>query len=323
MDYEAFVADLPTQRTVSFSSVEENEEAFRRHGVNQPMRQMGPGRFRSDLTVLETEEASLFVDRYSQGVSLFLEPPAGMVGFLFPRSTNGRFLANGRDVGNDELLVMPRGSATDIIIPGLAGSEAIGISKLRFDELVELLCPTLREVVPDDFTMVQGDTARLHVLREAVLDLIADPESDPHGERMSNLVARTIIWMGHSLGNGRPECIEVNGTRQRIAKQAQTYIETHYRAAVRIEDLCRATGVGVRTLQRCFREYFDMAISDYIKTVRLDAARRQLAAARPSGKSVTTIALQHGFTHLGRFSMDFRKRFGQSPSETLAKLDPR
>jgi transcriptional regulator GlxA family with amidase domain len=85
-----------------------------------------------------------------------------------------------------------------------------------------------------------------------------------------------------------------------------------------MEDLCRVTGVGVRTLQRCFRQYFDFSITAYLKTLRLDAARRALAAARPLQDSVTKIALQHGFTHLGRFSVEFRERFGDSPREILA-----
>jgi AraC-like DNA-binding protein len=85
-----------------------------------------------------------------------------------------------------------------------------------------------------------------------------------------------------------------------------------------MEDLCRVTGVGVRTLQRCFREYFDMTISEYLKTKRLDAARRELDGARPDAHTVTEIALNHGFNHLGRFSVEFKERFGESPGKTLA-----
>jgi AraC-like DNA-binding protein len=38
----------------------------------------------------------------------------------------------------------------------------------------------------------------------------------------------------------------------------------------------------------------------------------QLATAR----SVTEVALDHGFLHLGRFSEAYRKRFGELPSQT-------
>ena len=109
----------------------------------------------------------------------------------------------------------------------------------------------------------------------------------------------------------------MNEARNRVARLAQEYIEAHYSEAVHIEDLCRVTGVGVRTLQRCFREYFNLTVSTYLKAVRLDSARRELLAADRSDTSVTRIAMRHGCTHLGRFSVEFRDRFGQTPRETL------
>jgi AraC-like DNA-binding protein len=96
---------------------------------------------------------------------------------------------------------------------------------------------------------------------------------------------------GLHLGRWEPERFRVNGAQRSVAKRAQEFIEEHYWDSVRLEDLCRVTGVGIRTLQRSFREYFDLTISEYLK------------------------ALRHGFGHLGRFSLEFRDRFGESPRE--------
>jgi AraC-like DNA-binding protein len=167
--------------------------------------------------------------------------------------------------------------------------------------------------------VIDGNVAQLHALRKAVLSIVANPDYEPHHGQVSNLVAVTIAWMGNSLSHQVPEGSLVNGARTRTAKLAQECIQEHYREAVHIEDLCRVTGVGVRTLQRCFREYFNITITEYLNTVRLDAVYRQLAAAHPSEDSVTRIALQHGYTHLGRFSVKFREHFGESPSDTMAK----
>jgi AraC-like DNA-binding protein len=59
----------------------------------------------------------------------------------------------------------------------------------------------------------------------------------------------------------------------------------------------------------------------YLKTVRLNAAYRSLDASHTGHSTVAAIALQHGFTHLGRFSVAFRERFGESPSATLVARD--
>lgn len=247
-----------------------------------------------------------------------LEPPQGTVGLLVFRSATGQFRASGKNVANDKFVILPNGSGTDIVAPDLCGSEAITFPEARFTEMTETLCPTPKSVRPEGMTVVEGNTAQLHALRKAVLRLVANPDSDAEDERVSNLLATTVGWMGHSSSRCRPEGLTVNGARSRVAKQAREFIEAHYREAVHLEDLCRVTGVGLRTLQRSFREYFDLTVREYLKTLRLDAAHRDLATAHPEQDLVTTIAMQHGFTHLGRFSVEFRERFGESPSETLA-----
>ena len=104
----------------------------------------------------------------------------------------------------------------------------------------------------------------------------------------------------------------------RIARSAKEYIETNFHHPVHLEDLSRHTGVGIRMVQRCFREHFDTTITDFLKAVRLDAANRELAVKYPGETNVKQVALHNGFTHLGRFSVTYRQRFGELPSETLA-----
>ena len=117
--------------------------------------------------------------------------------------------------------------------------------------------------------------------------------------------------------NWTPQALPFDGARRGVAKRARAFIDGHFREPVRMEDLCRATGVGVRTLQRCFRQCFGVTVTSYLKAVRLDAAYRDLIAAHPSRDTVTAIALRNGCSHLGRFSSEFRERFGQLPRETL------
>ena len=119
-----------------------------------------------------------------------------------------------------------------------------------------------------------------------------------------------------------PQVLPFDESRRDVARLARAFIDGHFRGSVPMEDLCRATGVGVRTVQRCFKQRFGVSVTSYLKAVRLDAAHRDLIATNPSGDSVTTIALRNGCSHLGRFSSEYRERFGQLPSETL-KNGPR
>ena len=315
MTVDEFSADLPADRTVEFSAVEEMEEAFNDAGIDQPMRQLGRGAFRSVLAAAITKHAEFYSDRYNRSISLHLESLKGYVGIIFPRSVSGEFHAGGEDIGNDKLVVIPPGSGIDIVGPSLVGSDSISISIDRFAVLTETLCPTIEK--PEVLTIFEGDNAQLLALRQAVADIVAHPELDSNGEKAADVVASSIAWMGESSKRHIPIEISESVARIHVAKVSQDYIESHYQEAVHLEDLCRVTGVGVRTLQRCFREYFDVPASSYLKTVRLDSARRALVTAHPSEASVTDIAMFHGCTHLGRFSVEFRERFGVSPREVL------
>jgi len=315
MSYEEFASDLPPHRTLAFHSVEEQEEALRSAGVEQPMRQLGSGPYRSHLAFLETEDVGVFADRYNTALTMQLRPPPGNVGILFPRSVSGRFLISGENMGVEHLILFPDGASGDIVVPDLAGSEALSIPGARFIEMTEVLCPGFAP--PEGVATVQGSAAHLNGLRMAVLDLLVHPELEPIHETVSNLLAASITAMGYSLGDRKPERLMINEARARVARFVRDVIEECYDETIRMEDLCRETGVGVRTLQRCFREYFDLTVTEYLKAVRLDAAQRDLNAATAGEDQVTEIALAHGFTHLGRFSVEYRKRFGELPRETL------
>ena len=52
-----------------------------------------------------------------------------------------------------------------------------------------------------------------------------------------------------------------------------------------------------------------------MKQVKLRQLREDLL--RGQCRNITEVALDYGFSHLGRFSSDYRKLFGELPSETV------
>lgn len=107
-------------------------------------------------------------------------------------------------------------------------------------------------------------------------------------------------------------------TPPRAVRRAVDHIEENFGLALTLERLATHTGVSARTLQRGFQEHLGCSPMDYLRDVRLKQARAALIAADPgSDMTVTEIALESGFMHLGRFSVEYRRRFGESPSQTL------
>ncbi|MGI9616991.1 MAG: helix-turn-helix domain-containing protein [Acidimicrobiales bacterium] len=76
--------------------------------------------------------------------------------------------------------------------------------------------------------------------------------------------------------------------------------------------------MSTRTLQNQFARELQQTPTNFIRNRRLERARTDLADASPTtGISVTDIATRWGFTHLGRFAVTYKSRFGESPSQTL------
>jgi AraC family ethanolamine operon transcriptional activator len=60
-----------------------------------------------------------------------------------------------------------------------------------------------------------------------------------------------------------------------------------------------------------------MAPAIYLRTIRLNGARRDLCNASRESRSVQDVAAAWGFWHLSQFATDYRKLFGMRPSDTL------
>jgi AraC-like DNA-binding protein len=84
-----------------------------------------------------------------------------------------------------------------------------------------------------------------------------------------------------------------------------------------VADLAVIAGMSIRSLQEGFRRHLGCAPMTYLQQVRLARSRETLRRGDPGRITVATVAHRWGFAHLGRFASAYRKRFGESPSETL------
>jgi AraC-like DNA-binding protein len=84
-----------------------------------------------------------------------------------------------------------------------------------------------------------------------------------------------------------------------------------------ISDFCAVLNVNPRTLHKAFIKIMGMPPHPFFQKRRLSQAYQVLANADPREFSVSDIAMRLEFSELGRFSVQYRGLFGESPSETL------
>jgi AraC-like DNA-binding protein len=103
----------------------------------------------------------------------------------------------------------------------------------------------------------------------------------------------------------------------RDVKRARDFIHEHLASPITLADLVEASGVPGRTLLKHFRDAHGISPMRYVRDRRMERVRGELASG--SATCVADCALRWGFAHAGRFSIEYRRRFGESPSSTLAR----
>ena len=105
--------------------------------------------------------------------------------------------------------------------------------------------------------------------------------------------------------------------KQRALKKANEYLNEFPNEPISVNALCQYADVSVRTLESAFKEYYGVTPKNYLKATRLNGVYKELREHKPQFISITDIANKWGFWHMGQFAADYKRLFGELPSETL------
>lgn len=100
--------------------------------------------------------------------------------------------------------------------------------------------------------------------------------------------------------------------------RALAWLRNHLDAPVDLETLAAVSGVRPRTLEAHFKRFLGTTPLGWVRSARLARARQEFLNADPQA-TVTDIALANGFSQFGRFAGDYRRQFGELPTETLRR----
>ncbi len=102
-------------------------------------------------------------------------------------------------------------------------------------------------------------------------------------------------------------------------QRAEEFLVSQIAAPVSLAEVAQVAGVSTRTLSRAFKDRHGVTVIEFLKQHRLEAIHRDLLVAERDSTSVTEVALRYGVNHLGRFAAEYRRQFGENPSETLRR----
>jgi len=98
------------------------------------------------------------------------------------------------------------------------------------------------------------------------------------------------------------------------------WLRENYMNPITLSDMASISGVSIRRMQHAVRVETGLTPTEVLRDIRMQAAHRALVRADPQTTTVARIAHSCGITHLGRFSQQYRAKYGHSPSQTLNGL---
>ena len=97
------------------------------------------------------------------------------------------------------------------------------------------------------------------------------------------------------------------------------YIEENIKRDISVDELARVAHMSLRSLYLLFERCADATPKNFIKRRKLEHVHAALTDTTCPPPNVTAVALDYGFTHLGRFSECYKATFGMLPSDALKR----
>ncbi len=233
------------------------------------------------------------------------------LGFL--TSEHGRGYFNGKPFHGREVLLYTESTELNCLLENGTRWTGLHISRSLLEQM-GLNCPkTWAGILASDSNLSDEVASTIHNTLSAMANNHENLVEQVLYEE--TLIAVSSVISSH---DNRRSQFRVNNS-YRLVSQVQEYIDHHYNQPLKINEICADFNVTIRTLQRSFYKALGISPYRYLSLFRLNMARERLLAADPQVHTITGIAHACGIFHLGRFSQEYHKVFGELPLKTLRK----
>ena len=298
-----------------FSAVEALNEFYAANGWQADYRQIEPGELEITAMGRAVGDIEFFREQINRRIASSTESPCEIFSIVLAASGSPiRIL--GQSFGMDDLLIAPPCSKLDIVPAAGCDVLTIHIPAARFHDYASALGAKESLNLESEPTWYAAPTTDVDGIRHLALAILEPSAAVPEAGDIDWTLMGALIGM---LGIRDPEKWNRDpygrAKKHRIVQRARDYVHAHLANDIRISELCDHCGVSLSTLERLFKRELKIAPKDYILAARLADVRRKLWDDDPQAQTIAEVALNSGFSHMGRFSQQYRKHFGRLPSE--------
>ena len=273
--------------------------------------QLSRGRFSGSLTEIWVEDIHIYRETLGQSVFQSGAARPGRINMGVFEALSGEARWFGQSIDADDIMFLNNGSELLLSTPKESTLLVLSIPGQG------LLAPDSQAAAPSHIhnrDLAQSIRVQLH---HALSQLLSQPlRFARQGARqqfqldMKELVAdclQTTPPTASDPGRGRAAS---------VVRSAIEHVMSQPEETPSIDELCQVTLTCRRNLQKCFERMTGESPAQFLKAQRLNAVRREILQA-PGARLIGDIAADWGFWHISQFSTDYRKLFGESPSDTV------
>lgn len=293
---------------------------------DQEYLQLSPGQYNGWFkTVLLGSEVGLYFEYFDQELDQWGACPKGQHGFIFLMENSADIVFNGSPFDKDCIMYMAPGSVFDSRAGSGTKFGVISVSDRAF-QLFFTACELIEERCNDQMptALLIRSATRAQTLREMThqgVQMAIDFSS-------ASLISGALVGLQTSLISlltsivssafredfGRYD--ESAELRSRPAFQAREFLHTTGAANTSVVDLVHLLGTSRRKLEYDFQRHYGVGPAEYIRLVKLNNFRSALLNDANRDQSIGDIAAHFGIWHLGRLAQNYRRQFGELPSQT-------
>jgi len=214
----------------------------------------------------------------------------------------------GMDLQGGNLIILPVHADAEFTIPQHTSWTAINVPKAHLEKY-GFTVDTTQLFTLNQNSFYQFNQAYLRLEQQLA-------EGKESQEVLQDMILSHFIQSVESLEN-RLDLRYSDGYL--MALNVRDYIIDHVEEPLQMYKLCQLTNKSVRTIERTFKQVFNITVRAYHSSYRLSLVRQTLIHNK--NISVSNVALKYGYFHLSRFSNNYKKLFGELPSQTLRETN--
>ncbi|MFH1913005.1 MAG: helix-turn-helix domain-containing protein [Pseudomonadota bacterium] len=241
--------------------------------------------------------------------------PLGRVGLALHAASDLTLNSHGELFGEDVIVLIPGGSPIDSVAFAQTNLFGLSVDEDAFATMAKATGCPLAVPIQGQIRLLSPSREALGRLRGTLWRTREAALTGRCGQAQWDAVAGNLAACLASLDT--PGRVPEESSRRRVVRRSLGYIGENLASPLTLSDICRTAGVSERTLIYAFKEHLGLTPKAYMNISRLNMVRREMECGQ--APSITDAATRWGFWHMGQFSADYKRFFGELPSKTLSR----